>query len=482
MARKAKAKPGQAQGDGRYDAIVVGAGPAGLAVGSELARRGCRVRVIDKKAAGRECTKSWFVPKAVLDSRVMTDPGADGYGTHEDLKPFLYEGVRRFLCRTYSGPRVAWNALLPGGYWYIREHEILEYWQKVIEDHGSTVQFGCTYFDHAVESDRVVVVTSDGPIEAQVLVDASGHDSPILAKHQPVRDYYWWSVCGAVVRHPKGLKPGMEVGDYMLWQTFPDTNAHLDEALSHGRPVFEYEILDKDTSFPMILFLRREKVQLDLMKAQFEHILRHEASTSDFHDVQVVEPKFGYYPSGGIDRLHRAEERVVFVGDAGCWSTPCGWGMGFILRNYQPFGAQLFGAIRQGHLDRDRLGELLQPDAHKKFQIVLDEVAARFLSNATAPMLDRFIQCWDDKAKWQHPTDGYLYCEKLFTLTIEHEDLFRVLKVFSKAFTVRELLAIFPRSEYRHVWEMLVEFVGDEAEGLAGRVFGRPVGAEGPGF
>jgi hypothetical protein len=200
----------------------------------------------------------------------------------------------------------------------------------------------------------------------------------------------------------------------------------------------------------MILFLRDDKVPQDVMKAEFEHILRHESTTRAFHRVSIVERKWGWYPSGGISQ-GVAADHVAFVGDAGCWCTPCGWGMGFILRNYKSYSRKLAAALQAYKvetLDDDPLSTaalqgFVKVGIHDWNQILLDRVATRFLSHAPAHAIDQFIEVWGD-GPGQVP---FLACEKLFTLSVSHAEAVQVAAAMVRKVGLQSLAHIFPHRE-----------------------------------
>ncbi|MBF8275240.1 MAG: hypothetical protein HW390_313 [Candidatus Brocadiaceae bacterium] len=410
-----------------FDVIIIGGGPAGLSIGSELSKN-YKVLVVDKNVAG-VTSRSWFVPLDVLD---------------EGVKPFTYGGVTRFLASTFTGAKLAFQAKLFDRYPYVNEKTILPYWLDVIKSNRSQVIDNCAYLDHTVKDGVVSVQTTKGCFASRLLIDASGYNSIILDKYKIKRNnFYWWSVYGAVGEHPNGLQ-SMQVGDYMMWQTFKDSNENLDTSLAQGRPVFEYEIYDDKTSLSLVLYLRKVQISYSDMEKEYLHVIRNEDSTKPFHDLKIKEIKYGWYPSGNLSQ-QIAEDHVVFVGDSGCWTTPCGWGMGFILDNYQFFSSQLSKVLAANTLDKASLLSIPHYKVHQKYEVLMNTLATHFLSNATAPQLDKFINLYNQ-------VDPIL-CEKMLTLKMSEKELREMLKVVLKTFDLKELVQIIPKQDYLLVLE-----------------------------
>lgn len=445
----------------RYDAIVVGGGPAGLAIAAELSRTR-RVLVIEKETAG-QTRRSWFVPLNVVN---------------KEIAPYTYGGVTRFLASTCSGAQAQWPARLFERYPYVDEKRLLPFWVDSIRANGSEVVDHCEYRAHSVDADGVTVDTARGRFSGRLLIDCTGYDSAIAKQYGISRqNYYWWSVFGAVGDHPAGLG-GMQVGDYMMWQTFADTNADANASLQQGRPVFEYEILDERTSFSLILYLRRSIVARADMEPVYKRIIREEASTAAFHAMTVKETKYGWYPSASVSQ-ELARERVIFAGDAACWTTPCGWGMSFILNNYRDFAGKLDAALQQDHLSHRQLAAIPHFRFRERGEIVLNALMTHFLSNAPAPLLDRFIGLFNEgNACHIDP----IYCEKIFTLDITPEETATVLHTLLKAFSLKELWSVLPAADYGLLLEEAAHFVEasavDEIRHWLGK---KPVDAVGDG-
>ncbi len=146
----------------QYDAVIIGAGPAGLAIASELSRN-WRVLVVEKGQAGTT-KRSWFVPLNVVDNVV---------------RPYTYGGVTRFLASTYSGASAQWKARQFERYPYVDEKRLLPFWVDTVRHNDSDVVSQCEYRSHSVDADGVTVKTSGGDYRGRLLIDCSGYDSPI---------------------------------------------------------------------------------------------------------------------------------------------------------------------------------------------------------------------------------------------------------------------------------------------------------------
>lgn len=440
-----------------YDAIIVGAGPAGLSLASELSAT-MKILVVDGKEKYSDCTKSWFIPGYLVQD-------------NPEVMPYMYPRIFRLKTWTFSNVQTCWDTKIPHGYYYVKEHEILDFWGHKAAVNGAEILLKTFYADHVVEDDRVIVDTTAGRYETKLLIDASGHDSMIAKKYERKQDLYWWSVYGAIVEHPNGLH-GMKNGDYMLWQTFKSTNARDDVTLREGRPVFEYEILTENESFPLILYLRKDKVNQDFMKAQFMEVLYDEDATNQYKDSVIKELKYGWYPSGGLT-YRQAEPRVVFVGDAGNWTTPCGWGFGFIVYNYRKYAASLEELIRKDDLSAHAINDLVDLNLYEKHQILFDAIASHFLANASPKQLDRFIKFFN--------SNDPLICEKVFTLSVSIDELEDTAKKFLKSFSIFELLEIMPKEDILLYIEEMGLFIGEWLTEEIRKLLGLPE-PEGPGF
>jgi len=252
----------------------------------------------------------------------------------------------------------------------------------------------------------------------------------------------------------------------MLWQTFEDTQAGEDVTLKEGRPVFEYEVLSENSSFPLILYLRKNKVQKDLMQTEFKHVLYNEERTSQYKDAVIKEEKWGWYPSGNLT-VKQAEDRVDFIGDAGCWTTPCGWGFGFIVYNYKNYAGKVEKLVKNDTLDQSTLKACIEFNINEKHQIMLDAIASHFLASGTPEQLDKFIEFFN--------SNDPLMCEKIFTLTINQREIKEVAKKFFEFFDPWELIKIYPIEDWSLIFRELPLFLMDAIGEDFARKDGKPI-------
>ena len=128
--------------------------------------------------------------------------------------------------------------------------------------------------------------------------------------------------------------------------------------------------------------------------------------------------------------------------------------MEFVEGEVKGYGRKGAGALRGegGHCGDDPLSQrsragLIDRGINDVNQVLLDKVAARFLSHAPARLLDEFIRVWGT-GKHQVP---FLLCEQLFTLSIPHLNAMRVVLAVLQRIPPMELVKVFPREEFKTI-------------------------------
>jgi hypothetical protein len=129
--------------------------------------------------------------------------------------------------------------------------------------------------------------------------------------------------------------------------------------------------------------------------------------------------------------------------------------MGFILNNYRGVCERLTTALQADTLDQASLAEIPKFRARGKGEVALNAIVTHFLSNAPENMLDRFIRMFNPA--YPETYVDPIYCEKIFTLDIEPEEVPIVLKGMLKSFSLKELWGILPVDDYHILLEAIVE-------------------------
>ena len=192
-----------------WDAIVVGAGPAGSATATFLTEQGHRVLVIEKEHFPRFHIGESLLP---LGTGVMQRLGIEPTGD-----TFLFKRGAQFICETtdrsldvsfeeaFDGPpRHAWQVERAGFDTMLRDRAVSA---------GATVQHGEHVFDVAFEDDHVRVRTSSGTYCGRYLVDATGQGR-------------------LMARRARAIKPFKEFGVAAAFQHFDDVD--VDAMGGHG--------------------------------------------------------------------------------------------------------------------------------------------------------------------------------------------------------------------------------------------------------
>ena len=298
---------------------IVGCGPAGLFLGSALARRGHRVTAVDRDAGPTDAS-SW--PRR----GVMQFHHAHGF-----RRP-VGDALQREVPEAYD----AWLALgaepvlaeVPGagtqqiGHWSRRETFERALRATAESVPGLTLQRG--HVDAVVvERGRAAGIRVDGRIlPADLVIDASGRSGRIsrgLGERAGLG-----GPCGqAYVDRVYRLRPGADPGPMsnpVAWQA--DFDSYLSMVFRHERGIFSVLIV-RAANDQELKALRHE--------AAFDAATRSIPGLDAWTDPRHAEPLTGVLPGGALLNVYRGQTStdgrlvlpgLVFVGDSVATTTP----------------------------------------------------------------------------------------------------------------------------------------------------------------
>lgn len=174
---------------GRIPVLVVGAGPAGLVLALELARRNIGVRVVEKAAGPRLASRAKGLQPRTLE--IFDDLGL--------IEAIREDGGEFPRWRSYDGARLLWEkpiwellgrgkpvATAPRPYpgtWMIPQWRTEDILRNALADHGVTVEFGVEFLWSEEEAGGVAAtVRKDGAeekIACRYLAGADGARSAV---------------------------------------------------------------------------------------------------------------------------------------------------------------------------------------------------------------------------------------------------------------------------------------------------------------
>jgi flavin-dependent dehydrogenase len=157
----------------RYDAVVVGGGPAGSSCARDLVRAGAAVLVLDRAVFPRDkCCAGWITPHVVA----ALDLDLAAYGRGHVVQP-----ITGFATSVVGGREIATTYDRPISH-AIRRCEFDHY---LLDRSGAQLRLGAPV-RHLERTGTGWVV--DGEIETPVLIGAGGHFCPVARTLHPARD------------------------------------------------------------------------------------------------------------------------------------------------------------------------------------------------------------------------------------------------------------------------------------------------------
>lgn len=287
-----------------YDAVIVGAGPAGGQCARELSRQGFKILLIDKA-------------KSFLENNYSSGGAPLDFMSQFNL-PDSIVGTYWNSLRIYSTQSQAnWTSPSPFGP-VIDFDKLRTFLAEEAKRDGCELKLACQYQGHQIYSDNVEVYLKDlasstiFPVKATVVVDATGSDRKVLAQQNYDKNQ-------AIVA--TGIEYHIEVGDEIYHRY---SNA-LNFFLGHQWMPQGYGWI-----FPMALpmlkvgviryFQNKNFVNYD---PSYKHYLQKLLDHCGPHEVGDKHGKTIYYTERQRDL--RINGPIIAIGDTISSINPLGW-------------------------------------------------------------------------------------------------------------------------------------------------------------
>lgn len=313
-----------------YDAVVIGAGPAGSATAARLAQAGFDVLLLDRARFPRPKPCAEYVSPGAVEA--LHRLGA--------LRPILEEGPARLRGMRVVGPDgggFTGRFLRGWGLGVPRERLDLHI-AAAAQRAGAQLLQGVTFESLAPAQGGVWVRVRSGDssigLRARVVIGADGlnsrvaHQLGLARRSGPTR--------AALVAHALGVAGMGDVGEM-----------HVGAAGYAGLA----PLGDGITNVAVVVDLARDGIRAPVSAAFQEQLAQFPSLRGRLDDVETISPVRAVGPFGRTTRRASAE-RALLVGDAADFYDPfTGEGVYAALQ-----GAELAAACAAGALGRDRLG------------------------------------------------------------------------------------------------------------------------------
>lgn len=333
----------------KYDVIIIGAGPAGLSVGSELSRK-FKVLVIDKSTAGNPAKrKDWTTKKGYLEGNELTD--------------FISSKYKKCSIKSVLGSQF----FVYADFVTVKGKALVDKWAKDITSNSSHILEYCG-FEGVVKNDEsgIEIKTSRGNYSGRLLIDCSGVDTTLPVENGLYEKVYYFPVYG---------------GEYRVRLNSSEPN--LFAANTRKSPMYYFDVfpVTKNTCvFYTFQYLDNYKDPKRLKKMHSRHL------NSSYLKEKIANKKKIKHISGVIPMGHmeiNAMDRIAFFGDSALMAGALG-GTGFtnILLHHKAFSNQISRCLQNDTLDQDALRYLYsdQEKINRKIQLVLGSLMPKLNS------------------------------------------------------------------------------------------------------
>jgi len=406
----------------RYDAIIIGGGPAGLALGSELSRKH-KILIIEKGNIGKT-TKAWTTEKKIVEKC--------------GLKKFVSASFKKCYIKVYDSDK----HFVKDDFVSMDEGKLLSHFVSMIKKNKSEIVDKCEFIGARVGHDFALVGTNKKSYLCKLLIDCSGYDSKLAEHFKIYKRKFYFPVYGGI------YDCGLGKSDISLFET-KDRKYPLN--------LFEYfPASKKKIIFYTFQYLSYRKDPLKLRKM---HKLNMKACDINDKIKKRRKETYGIISMGNMKK--HAVDNIFFFGDSSLIAPPfAGFGFSAILIHYRKFAEHLSKRINQGKLSEKDLDYKFSEKEmiNRNFQDIIGAIMLR----AKPKQIEMLMNVLKDVPN--NILSNFIFLR----LTIKQYEV--LIKKILEHFGLKGLAKILSKKEYMFVAEeaakIIEEVVVEEAEKL----------------
>ncbi|MBU0758421.1 MAG: NAD(P)-binding domain-containing protein [Nanoarchaeota archaeon] len=388
----------------KYDVVIVGAGPAGLLLGSELSREH-NILVIEKDRI-KDYHKPWTTEK-----RIVEEAGLDKFITASFEKSFI---------RSFDGQKFIISADLVT----VNDLAILKYCRdKVIENRSKIIE-KCE-FQKIIKrtKNEIAIKTSTGKFSARLLIDCSGSDS-MLSPEVTGRQFYCPTYGG--------------VYNYRIKKE----EICLVEAFYEGPPktfISIYPINEHQTVVYTDQYLIENIDPLSL-KELHENNIKNCYLKDELKGKKMVREVYGTIPMG--DMKKHAMDNISFFGDTCLLGAPIiASGFTNIAQHYRNYASFLTEKLKKNELTEKHLEYNFSAKELMNRDLLL--IIILLVINTKPEQMNKFFSIFK-----KIPNEYFL--DALF-LRMQPNQLLSLTKMLVETLGIEELAKILPKNEFMYL-------------------------------